>query len=134
MSRWFRLTRWGWPPGIGVITGYRRGWLRRDLIAGLTLTALLVPQGMAYARLAGLPPINGLYATLLPLLAYAVFGPSRILVLGPDSAIAPLVAATIIPLAGRSMSERVTLAGALAVMAGGLQSSAVSRVSGSSPI
>ena len=82
--------------------------------------ALLVPQGMAYAQLAGLPPINGLYATLLPLLAYAVFGPSRILVLGPDSAIAPLVAAAIIPLAGASMSERVTLAGALAVMAGGL--------------
>ena len=82
--------------------------------------ALLVPQGMAYAQLAGLPPINGLYATMLPLLAYAVFGPSRILVLGPDSAIAPLVAAAIIPLAGASMSERVTLAGALAVMAGGL--------------
>ncbi len=82
--------------------------------------ALLVPQGMAYAQLAGLPPINGLYATMLPLVAYAVFGPSRILVLGPDSAIAPLVAAAIIPLAGASMSERVTLAGALAVMAGGL--------------
>jgi high affinity sulfate transporter 1 len=75
---------------------------------------------MAYAELAGVPPINGLYATLLPLLAYAVFGPSRILVLGPDSAIAPLVAAAIIPLAGASMSERVTLAGALAVIAGGL--------------
>ena len=82
--------------------------------------ALLVPQGMAYAQLAGLPPINGLYATMLPLVAYAVFGPSRILVLGPDSAIAPLVAAAIIPLAGASMSARVTLAGALAVMAGGL--------------
>ena len=114
------MTRWGWPPGISVASSYRRGWLRRDLVAGLTLTALLVPQGMAYAQLAGLPPINGLYATMLPLLAYAVFGPSRILVLGPDSAIAPLVAAAIIPLAGASMSERVTLAGALAVMAGGL--------------
>ena len=114
------MTRWSWPPGISVASSYRRGWLRGDLVAGLTLTALLVPQGMAYAQLAGLPPINGLYATMLPLLAYAVFGPSRILVLGPDSAIAPLVAAAIIPLAGASMSERVTLAGALAVMAGGL--------------
>lgn len=114
------MTRWDWPPGIGVVSGYRRGWFQHDLVAGLTLTALLVPQGMAYAQLAGLPPINGLYATLLPLLAYAVFGPSRILVLGPDSAIAPLVAAAIIPLAGASMSERITLAAALAVMAGGL--------------
>ena len=114
------MTRWSWPPGISVASSYRRGWLRGDLVAGLTLTALLVPQGMAYAQLAGLPPINGLYATMLPLVAYAVFGPSRILVLGPDSAIAPLVAAAIIPLAGASVSERVTLAGALAVMAGGL--------------
>jgi high affinity sulfate transporter 1 len=114
------VTSWDWPPGVRVVSGYRRAWLRRDLVAGLTLTALLVPQGMAYARLAGLPPINGLYATLLPLVAYAVFGPSRILVLGPDSAIAPLVAAAIIPLAGASMSQRVTLAETLAVMAGGL--------------
>jgi len=85
----------------------------------VTLTALLVPQGMAYAQLAGLPPINGLYATLVPLIAYAIFGPSRILILGPDSAIAPLVAATVVPLAGESMSQRVTLAGALALLVGG---------------
>jgi high affinity sulfate transporter 1 len=114
------VTRWDWPPGIRVAAGYRREWLRRDLVAGLTLTALLVPQGMAYGQLAGLPPINGLYATLVPLLAYAVFGPSRFLVLGPDSAIAPLVAAAIIPIAGADMAQRVTLAGTLALMAGGL--------------
>ena len=113
------MRRCDWPPGIGVVSSYRRGWFRHDVVAGLTLTALLVPQGMAYAQLAGLPPINGLYATLLPLLAYAIFGPSRILVLGPDSAIAPLVAAAIIPLAATSMSQRVTLAGALAVIVGG---------------
>ena len=112
------MRRRDWPPAISVVSSYRRGWLRHDLVAGLTLTALLVPQGMAYAQLAGLPAINGLYATLLPLLAYAVFGPSRILVLGPDSAIAPLVAAAIIPLAAADISERITLAGALAVIAG----------------
>jgi high affinity sulfate transporter 1 len=120
VSSRLRVTRWDWPPGVRVASGYRRGWLRYDLVAGLTLTALLVPQGMAYAQLAGLPPINGLYATLVPLIAYAVFGPSRILVLGPDSAIAPLVAAAIVPLAGGNPSERVALAGTLALMAGAI--------------
>jgi high affinity sulfate transporter 1 len=120
MSIRLRVTRSEWPPVIATVRHYKRGWLRYDLVAGLSLTALLVPQGMAYAQLAGLPPINGLYATLLPLIAYAVVGPSRILVLGPDSAIAPLVAAAIVPLAGANMAHRVTLAGMLALMAGGL--------------
>src|SRR6516225_3813271 len=120
MSIRLRVTRSEWPPVIATVRHYKRGWLRYDLVAGLSLTALLVPQGMAYAQLAGLPPINGLYATLLPLIAYAVVGPSRILVLGPDSAIAPLVAAAIVPLAGANMSERVALAGMLALMAGGI--------------
>ena len=97
---------------------YRREWLRRDLVAGVVLTALLVPQGMAYAELAGLPPVTGLYATLVPLLAYAVFGPSRILVLGPDSALAPLVAAAVIPVAGADPGERVAVAGLLALIVG----------------
>ena len=86
----------GWLPALETARSYRWGWLRHDLVAGIVLTALLVPQGMAYAGLAGLPPVLGLYATMVPLLAYAVFGPSRILVLGPDSAVAPLVAATVI--------------------------------------
>jgi high affinity sulfate transporter 1 len=82
------------------------------------LTAMLVPQGMAYAALAGLPPETGLYATMVPLLAYAVFGPSRILVLGPDSAVAPVVAAAVIPIAGADADARITLAATLAVAVG----------------
>ena len=69
--------------GLRVFRKYERAWLAKDLVAGLVLTAFLVPVGMGYAQAAGLPPINGLYATILPLLAYAVFGPSRVMVLGP---------------------------------------------------
>ena len=75
-------------------------WLAKDVVAGVVLTTLLVPQGMAYAELAGLPPITGLYTTILCLIGYAVFGPSRILVLGPDSSLGPMIAATILPLVG----------------------------------
>jgi high affinity sulfate transporter 1 len=107
-----------WAPGLAVARGYRRAWLRGDLVAGLVLTALLVPQGMAYAELAGLPPVFGLYATMVPLVVYALLGPSRILVLGPDSAVAPVVAAAIIPIAGDDISERIALAGLLAVLVG----------------
>ena len=74
-------------PGLGLVSSYRRSWLSKDLVAGLVLTALLVPQGMAYAELAGLPPITGLYTSILCLVGYAIFGPSRILVLGPDSSL-----------------------------------------------
>jgi high affinity sulfate transporter 1 len=107
-----------WAPGLAVARGYRRAWLRGDLVAGLVLTALLVPQGMAYAELAGLPPVFGLYATMVPLVVYALLGPSRILVLGPDSAVAPVVAAAIIPIAGDDTSERIALAGLLAILVG----------------
>ena len=86
-------------PGIGLVRSYQRGWLAKDVVAGLVLSALLVPQGMAYAELAGLPPVTGLYTSILCLLGYAVFGPSRILVLGPDSSLGPMIAATIAPLA-----------------------------------
>ncbi len=107
-------------PGIGVLRSYRRGWLRKDLVAGLVLTALLVPQGMAYAQLAGLPPITGLYTSILCLVGYAVFGPSRILVLGPDSSLGPMIAATVLPLIGANGSpERaIALASMLAVLVG----------------
>ena len=77
----FRLAR-----GLSL-SSYRREWLARDVVAGIVLSTLLVPQGMAYAELAGLPPITGLYTSILCLLGYAVFGPSRILVLGPDSSL-----------------------------------------------
>ena len=113
-----RLARW--LPGLRVAAGYRPAWLRHDLTAGIVLTALLVPQGMAYAQLAGLPPVTGLYATMLPLLAYFVFGPSRILVLGPDSAVSPVVAAAIIPLAGASVDERMALAAMLSLLVGAI--------------
>jgi high affinity sulfate transporter 1 len=107
-----------WVPGIAVSRQYRRSWLRGDLVAGLVLAALLVPQGVAYAELAGLPAVHGLYATMVPLLVYAALGPSRILVLGPDSAVAPVVAAAIIPIAGNDTGERVALAGLLAILVG----------------
>jgi high affinity sulfate transporter 1 len=106
-------------PGLRAARTYRRSWLGQDVVAGLVLTAMLVPQGMAYAELAGLPAVTGLYATLVPLLVYAVFGPSRILVLGPDSALAPIVAAAIVPVAGADADRRVALGGLLALLVGG---------------
>ena len=112
--------RWRWLPGLRTLLSYQPAWLPRDLVAGLVLTALLVPAGMGYAEASGLPPIHGLYATIVPLAAYALFGPSRILVLGPDSSLAPLIAATIIPLAAGDPEQAVALAGMLALMAGGL--------------
>jgi high affinity sulfate transporter 1 len=109
-----------WLPGLELARTYRFSWLRHDLIAGIVLTALLVPQGMAYAELAQLPPITGLYATIVPLAVYALVGPSRILVLGPDSAVSPLIAAAIVPLAANGSEERVALAGMLALFVGAL--------------
>lgn len=107
-------------PGVAAVSTYRREWLRKDVLAGLVLASLLVPQGMAYAQLAGLPPITGLYTSILCLLGYAVFGPSRILVLGPDSALGPMIAATILPLlaAGGDPQVAVALASTLALMVG----------------
>src|SRR5512135_3172027 len=108
-----------WIPGITLIRTYRRSWLARDFTAGLVLTAILIPVGMGYAEAAGLPAITGLYATIVPLMAYAVFGPSRILVLGPDSSLAAIIAATVLPLAHGSADRAVTLAGMVAVLSGG---------------
>jgi MFS superfamily sulfate permease-like transporter len=107
-----------WLPGLYVARHYERSWLKSDLVAGLVLTAILVPVGMGYAEAAGLPAINGLYATILPLLAYALFGPSRILVLGPDSSLAAMIAAVIIPLSMGDPSRTVALAGMLAILSG----------------
>ncbi|MGR6581392.1 SulP family inorganic anion transporter [Rhodococcus qingshengii] len=106
-------------PGVATARGYRREWLRTDVTAGLVLTALLIPAGMGYAEAAGLPAYAGLYATIVPLLAYAVVGPSKILVLGPDSSLAPLIAAAVIPLAVVGDSENaLALAGVLAILVG----------------
>lgn len=106
------------PPGIETALHYRRAWLLPDLRAGLVVTALLIPAGMGYAQVAGLPPETGLYATVIPLLVYALVGPSRILVLGPDSALAPIIAAAILPLALGDDDRAVALAGLLAIMVG----------------
>ncbi|MFJ9815728.1 SulP family inorganic anion transporter [Streptomyces sp. NPDC101151] len=109
-------------PGVRALSAYRREWLPKDLVAGVVLTTLLVPQGMAYAELAGLPTITGLYTTILCLLGYAVFGPSRILVLGPDSSLGPMIAATVLPLvaAGGDPDRAVALASVLALMVAAL--------------
>ena len=109
-------------PGVRALASYQRSWLRRDVVAGLVLTTLLVPQGMAYAELAGLPAITGLYTTILCLIGYAVFGPSRILVLGPDSSLGPMIAATILPILGSSGSPEhaIALASMLALIVGAI--------------
>jgi high affinity sulfate transporter 1 len=107
-----------WLPGLNVFRTYKREWLSSDLVAGLVLSALLVPQGMAYAELAGLPAINGLYTTVICLVAYAAVGPSPYLVLGPDSALGAMIAAVILPLAGGSTEQAVALAGMLAFFVG----------------
>ena len=109
---------WKWLPGLYVLRHYRLNWLRNDLVAGLVLTAVLVPVGMGYAEAAGLPGINGLYATIVPLLVYAVFGPSRILVLGPDSSLAAVIAAVIVPLATGDPARTIALASMLAIFSG----------------
>ncbi len=103
-----------------MLASYERSWLPKDVVAGLVLTTLLVPQGMAYAELAGLPAITGLYTSILCLIGYALFGPSKILVLGPDSSLGPMIAATILPLMGADgdPARAVALASMLAVMVG----------------
>jgi high affinity sulfate transporter 1 len=107
-----------WIPGLQVVRHYRRAWLPHDLAAGLALTALLIPVGMGYAQVAGLPPVYGLYATMVPLVVYAIFGPSRILVIGPDSALAGMIAATILPLAVGRPDQVPALAAMLALLTG----------------
>jgi high affinity sulfate transporter 1 len=107
-------------PGVVAARTYQREWLPRDIIAGLVLASLLVPQGMAYAELAGLPPITGLYTSILCLIGYALFGPSRILVLGPDSSLGPMIAATVLPLVAADGDPTLAVAygSALALVVG----------------
>ena len=107
-------------PGVASLRTYERRWLRSDLVAGIVLAAILVPQGMAYAELAGLPPVNGLYTTIACLVGYALMGPSKILVLGPDSSLGPLIFAAITPLvvAGDDPATAIALAGMLAILVG----------------
>jgi high affinity sulfate transporter 1 len=107
-----------WLPGLAVLRHYEAAWLPRDLAAGLVLTTMLVPVGIAYAVASGVPGIYGLYATIIPLLAYALFGPSRIMVLGPDSSLAALILAVVLPLSAGDPMRAVAVAGLLAVVVG----------------
>ena len=107
-----------WLPGLQTATLYELAWLPHDVVAGLVLTTMLVPVGIAYAVASGVPGIYGLYATIVPLLAYALFGPSRILVLGPDSSLAALILAVVLPLSGGDPMRAVALAGLMAVVSG----------------
>ena len=107
-----------WLPGLVTLRGYQRSWLRGDVLAGITVAAYLVPQVMAYAGLAGLPPVAGLWAMLAPLLLYAVFGSSRHLSVGPESTTALMTATALAPLAAGDPGRYAALAAALAVVVG----------------
>jgi high affinity sulfate transporter 1 len=107
-----------WLPGLNTLRRYDPTWLRHDLVAGLVMTAMLVPVGIAYAQASGLPGITGLYATIIPLLAYAVFGPSRILILGPDSALAAVILGVVSPLSKGDSVRAVHIAGMMALVSG----------------
>ncbi len=109
-----------WIPLIAVLRNYKQSWLMQDIGAGLALTAILIPAGMGYAEATNLSAIYGLYATIIPLIAYAIFGPSRILVLGPDSALIPLISATVLPLANGDPIKAIAIAGMLAILSGGM--------------
>src|SRR3954452_18202168 len=109
-------------PGVRVARSYQRRWLRSDILAGVVLTSLLVPQGMAYAELAGLPAVTGLYTTIACLVAYAIMGPSRILVLGPDSAVSPMILAAIVAIGvGGNSAKALELAGMLALIVAAME-------------
>jgi len=105
-------------PSLARLRGYRRSWLRGDLVAGVTVAAYLVPQVMAYGTLAGLPPVAGLWAILAPLALYALLGSSRQLSVGPESTTALMTAAVVAPLAGGNPARYAVLAAALAVVVG----------------
>lgn len=107
-----------WLPGLDTLRQYEAASLPHDIFAGIVLATMLVPVGIAYAAASGLPGIYGLYATIVPLLAYALFGPSRILVLGPDSALAAILLGVIAPLAQGDPLRAVTLAGMMAIVSG----------------
>src|ERR1700752_3590225 len=107
-----------WLPGLMTLRRYQANWLGYDLFAGLVLTTMLVPVGIAYAVASGVPGIYGLYATIVPLLAYALFGPSRILVLGPDSALAAVILTIVLPFSVGEPQRAAAVASTMAIVAG----------------
>src|SRR5213596_1135669 len=111
--------RWqAYLPALKMLREYRLRWLRNDIVAGIVLSTMLVPVGIAYAVASGVPAINGLYATIIPVIAYAIFGPSRILVLGPDSSLAPIILGVVLPLSAGDPERAVAIAAAMALVAG----------------
>jgi high affinity sulfate transporter 1 len=107
-----------WVPGLQTFRSYESSWLRHDIVAGLVMTTMLVPVGIAYAEASGIPGISGLYATIVPLLAYALFGPSRILVLGPDSALAAVILSVVLPLSSGDPQRAISIGGMMAIVSG----------------
>jgi MFS superfamily sulfate permease-like transporter len=107
-----------WLPGLLALRRYQPSWLGKDIVAGLVLTTILVPVGIAYAVASGVLGIYGLYATIVPLLAYALFGPNRVLVLGPDSSLAAVILGVVTPLSGGDPLRAVALASMMAVVSG----------------
>src|SRR6476659_1670358 len=107
-----------WLPGLLILRRYQATWLAHDIVAGIVLVTMLVPVGIAYAVASGVPGIYGLYATIVPLLAYALFGPSRILVLGPDSALAAVILAVVLPLSAGDPARAVIVASLMAMVSG----------------
>jgi high affinity sulfate transporter 1 len=124
IERYSALTQGGglarWLPGLRTLRQYELAWLRSDVVAGLVLTTMLVPVGIAYAEASGVPGIYGLYATIVPLLAYAVFGPSRILVLGPDSSLAAVILAVVVPLSAGDPQRAIAIAAMMAIVSGAI--------------
>ncbi len=109
-----------WMPGLGTLLHYRRDWLRADARAGLSVAAVALPVGVAYAELAGMSPVAGLYASVLPMMVYALFGTSRQLIVGPDAATCAMVAATLVPIARGNAELYISLSVTLAFLTGAL--------------
>ena len=109
-----------WVPGLQILRHYQASWLGNDIVAGIVLSTMLVPVGIAYAVASGVPAINGLYATIIPLIVYALFGPSRILVLGPDSSLAPIILGVVLPLSLGDPGRAIMISSAMAIVAGGV--------------
>src|SRR6201988_3844429 len=109
-----------WLPVLKTLREYQVGWLRNDITAAIVLSTMLVPVGIAYAVASGVPAIYGLYATIVPLVVYALAGPSRILVLGPDSSLAPLIPTVVLALAPSRLEPAAGLAGGVVSITAGV--------------
>src|SRR5260370_3186125 len=92
-------------PVLSWLPGYRRDWLLPDVLAGLAVWAVMVPEGMAYSGIVGVPPITGLYTIIPPLIVYALLGTSRLLVVGPDTATGLISALTVRPIAAQCTAD-----------------------------